>query len=191
MCKKLLGKVTADQGFFRAAVTGGSEVEDSFGLSRRKLALEVFRLSFLRPDRVEAGIRRDPPEPTWQRKFVFAAKLRQLDERLRESYLDDLLYLFGALEISSGGSGYMAFVTVEDLLECGLVTGEHELYQLGIGSHGAHGSADDGIVWGVAQNVTLESFPYAAHSSLRSDSGVRMPRRPGADHGYTNIRESR
>lgn len=99
---------------------------------------------------------------------MLATEFGQLDEGLRESDLDDLFYLFGALKVASRGASDESFMAVEDLLEGIFVAGEYEFDKLGIGPHGAHGSAYDMFVAGVAKYAfRLESFPYACHSSLR------------------------
>ena len=121
---------------------------------------------------------------------MLATEFGQLDEGLRESDLDDLFYLFGALKVASCGASDESFMAVEDLLEGIFVAGEYEFDKLGIGPHGAHGSAYDMFVAGVAKYAfRLESFPYACHSSLRVIfRTVRREGRRAPDHGYRKFR---
>ena len=163
MRKQLLRKVAIYERFLITPLSGIYKLKKRLGLAFGQLAVKILGLSFLRSERVEAGVCGYAPEPAWKRKFELAAKLMEFGESLGKGDLDDLFDLFGTWEISSGGAGYGLLVPVKDLLERGLVAGQYKLYKLGIRPHGAHGPAGDVVVNSQAQHAfTLKGLPYNA-----------------------------
>src|SRR5687767_6435007 len=127
MRQKLFRQIALDQRFFRRFVRLRRVGEQNFAFGAGQFAKQIFRLSRLISERVQAGVCRNFADPAGKRSVVPAAKVSELKKSSRKTDLDNFVNFFVTAKITRRNRRDKTLVAVKNLFESRFVARQNKL----------------------------------------------------------------